>query len=957
MSQSNSCPVMIDPLLYETSLSLTISLYLSGTLLDVLIRDTIIENMISNNFIHTMDVMYMFDYGIIPSVCLSYLNYLFIARDDTSTQDNSSDHIHSVQNAKSVTDTPMELDSTGPNHSSDNIKTVYPGYYTSTSEIQLQDTYISHSLSENHCKTSDIDMLDQPDVKPPPTVLRNKNNNSSENSIHESVVNLSHRQLSSTDINILQRGMKFCPTPGEPDISELHDDLDKLHLRLKRYLHFYKLSPPDDSTLNQDVTIVPTPNMHEPFKHQKFKLPSAWIPPPVINLENFIFKNHRDLSGSTLPKIRNHNITKEERLALNDLAKDTNIVIKPADKGGAVVVWDRANYIKEGLRQLSDNNFYVETDTDLTSKHYKEVVTILDDMHSLQEIDISCYKYLTHTPIRTAQFYMLPKIHKDKTNPPGRPIVSGNGCPTERISQFVDFFLQPGVKNIRSYIKDTTHFLSVLSSLNILPEGAILATLDVSSLYTNIPNVEGIEACRIMLNNIRPNARAPFNDSLIKLLTQVLSKNNFDFNEKHYLQTGGTAMGTRVAPSYANTFMGWFEDEFVYTHDPSPLVWKRFIDDIFIIWTHGLESLQDFYQHLNNCLPSIKFEMDQSTSHIHFLDVTVSIDDQHSIQTDLYTKPTDSHNYLNYKSAHPRHCRDGIPYSQFLRLKRICSTEATFTHQCREMSKNFIRADYPPGVIREAFARVYNLDRLTLLNQIPLVEEDDEAKDKTFLITTFHPNFRECDKIVGENWDLLDKSSSTRPLLKLDLIKGNRRAKNLRDILVRARLPKPKKITATSSRGKHPASAPCTKAYCQYCRMINKSGRIKSRVTHKEYNTRSKVSCRSNNIVYCLCCTICGRHYVGQTKRPLVERLREHIRNINQETQIHIVGRHFNEPDHTGTQALEVQVLNFAKGHPDSKTSLQMRLELESTWIKRLRSFVPAGLNLMNTSERKKDIY
>ena len=133
MSQSNSCPVMIDPLLYETSLSLTISLYLSGTLLDVLIRDTIIENMISNNFIHTMDVMYMFDYGIIPSVCLSYLNYLFIARDDTSTQDNSSDHIHSVQNAKSVTDTPMELDSTGPNHSSDNIKTVYPGYYTSTS--------------------------------------------------------------------------------------------------------------------------------------------------------------------------------------------------------------------------------------------------------------------------------------------------------------------------------------------------------------------------------------------------------------------------------------------------------------------------------------------------------------------------------------------------------------------------------------------------------------------------------------------------------------------------------------------------------------------------------------------------------------------------------------------------------------------------------------------------------
>ena len=91
---------------------------------------------------------------------------------------------------------------------------------------------------------------------------------------------------------------------------------------------------------------------------------------------------------------------------------------------------------------------------------------------------------------------MLPKIHKNLNNPPGRPIISGNGCPTERISQFVAFFLQPGVKDIRSYIKDTTHFLSVLSTINTLPEGAILATLDVPSLYTNIPNREGIEACK-----------------------------------------------------------------------------------------------------------------------------------------------------------------------------------------------------------------------------------------------------------------------------------------------------------------------------------------------------------------------------------------------------------------------------------------------------------------------------
>ena len=73
------------------------------------------------------------------------------------------------------------------------------------------------------------------------------------------------------------------------------------------------------------------------------------------------------------------------------------------------------------------------------------------------------------------------------------------------------------------------------------------------------------------------------------------------------------------------------------------------------------------------------------------------------------------------------------------------------------MSKNFIRADYSPKVIREAFAKVYHLDREQLLNPIIPLDTEEEDQDKTFLITTFHPNFRECDKIVQNNWDILGK--------------------------------------------------------------------------------------------------------------------------------------------------------------------------------------------------------
>ena len=944
---------LIDQELYECSHQQATSFYLNGPFIKVLSQDRIIRHMIICDFIRIDDVIPLYNQCLIPTYCLA-----FIHANNASTSTTNVDHspldIYTYSSCDNTTQPHQVPDTSGAS-----LHT----HYQDSSELPKEYNYLYHnsyinsldSLTENSATSYLTSANTSINVSHSNEHIYTNKNNSSEVTTHASVVNLSDRQLSESEIQILERGMKFCPTPGEPDMGELHEDLDKLHLRLKRYLHFYKLPNPNNDTSLRDITIVPTPELHQPFKHPLFKLPSAWIPPPVINLENFIFKNHRDLSDSNIPKIRNHNITVEERHALQSLSKDTNIVIKPADKGGAVVVWDRQKYIKEGVRQLSDPKFYIETETDLTSTHYKEVVTVLDDMRSHKEIDDKCYDYLTHTPIRTAQFYMLPKIHKDLSNPPGRPIVSGNGCPTERISQFVDFFLQPGVKNIRSYIKDTTHFLSVLNPIHNLPEGAILATLDVSSLYTNIPNTEGIEACRIMLQNERPLARTPFNDSLIKLLKLVLSKNNFDFNEKHYLQTGGTAMGTRVAPSYANTFMGWFEDTFVYPHNPSPIVWKRFIDDIFIIWTHGRDSLNDFVSYLNGCLPSIKFEAESSTAEVHFLDVTVSIDADHNLQTDLYTKPTDSHNYLNYRSAHPRHCRDGIPYSQFLRLKRICSTEDAFLHQCREMSKNFIKAEYPANVIRKAFSRVFHTDRTTLLN--PSVKEEDdpnEGEERTFLITTFHPNFRECDKVVQQNWDILEKSSSTRPLLNLKLIKGNRRAKNLRDILVRARLPRQISDTAKSAvRNTNTPLNVCQKQHCQYCTMLDKTGRITSIVTNKEYNTRSQISCRSNNIVYCLCCQACGKHYVGQTKRPLVERLREHVRNINQNTDIHIVGRHFNEPGHNGIRSLSVKVLNFAKGHPDSKTSLTMRLELESKWIKRLRCFVPRGLNLMKYTERK----
>ena len=759
---------------------------------------------------------------------------------------------------------------------------------------------------------------------------------------HSLVVNLSSFHLNQDAIDILSKGTKFCPTPGEPDLSKAHNDLESFHLKLKRFLHFN--APVRDDTDGPPNTPVIRPDDNDgPFKDRKFKNPSSWAPPPCVPLEVFIAQNKSDLITSKFHAPKRQNITREQRNAIKELQNNTEIVIKPADKGGAMVILNRADYIREGNRQLSDTNFYLKTDTDLSSLHHDEIKNQIDDMLKNEEIDQSCASYLCNPEFRTSEFYMLPKIHKRLENPPGRPIVSGNGCPTERISQFVDHFLKPIVQDTTSYIKDTTHFLSILRNMGDLPDNTLLVTLDVSSLYTNIPNDVGIQACKEQLFRNRTGLQYPTNDSIITLLDMVLKKNNFNFNKEHFLQVGGTAMGTRLAPSYANIFMDFFERTYVYTYETQPLLWKRYIDDIFVLWTYGAQSLQNFVDYLDTCLPSIKFEANISDSTINFLDVKASINDN-IIKTSLYTKETDTLSYLDYSSCHPKSCKNGIPYSQFLRLRRICSDDDDFVVQSRKLALSFHRANYPDQVIQTSFDKAFYIDRESLFQRTPPNNTNSEDP-KLFLITDYHPSYRAVLDIVSSNWDMIDNSSSTRPLLHVPVVRGFRRPKNIRDLLVRAKLTNPD-TTERGNRTSQKKKKKCTRMNCIYCKAIDRSGKITCPFNQRRYISRFNITCISNNLVYCLLCKICNKIYVGQTKRELRARIGEHYTSIRKRKTHLVVGRHYNSSGHTGTNNITVYVLDFINTHPDAPLSKKRREACEQKWIFRLRSTIPLGLNL-----------
>ena len=194
--------------------------------------------------------------------------------------------------------------------------------------------------------------------------------------------------------------------------------------------------------------------------------------------------------------------------------------------------------------------------------------------------------------LRIPEFYTLTKIHKPV--PVGRPIVSGRGGPTERISSFVDSLLQPIAKKQESYIKDTTHFINRVIENAKIPDKAILATLEVCSLYTNIPQEEGINViCQYYEEHYQSKPPIP-TSTLGELMRLILKENSFQFNGKHYLQTHGITMGTKMAVAFAVIFVASIEKQLLAASPFKPTLRKRFIDDIFSVWTISEQEIDDF---------------------------------------------------------------------------------------------------------------------------------------------------------------------------------------------------------------------------------------------------------------------------------------------------------------------------------------------------------------------------
>ena len=155
-------------------------------------------------------------------------------------------------------------------------------------------------------------------------------------------------------------------------------------------------------------------------------------------------------------------------------------------------------------------------------------------------------------------------------------------------------------------------------------------------------------------------------------------------------------MGTKMGSSYTNLFVGYIEHQFFSQYNgPTPDLYRRYINNCVGATSFTREELDQYITAVNSFHPARKYAWEISDTSLAFLDIKVSVEGN-SLCTSVHYKPTDSRSYLLYSSSHPlAHVKNSIPYSQFLRLRRLCSEASDFSLKSEEMCEFFDKRGYP----------------------------------------------------------------------------------------------------------------------------------------------------------------------------------------------------------------------------------------------------------------------
>ncbi|XP_022111224.1 uncharacterized protein LOC110990496 [Acanthaster planci] len=379
--------------------------------------------------------------------------------------------------------------------------------------------------------------------------------------------------------------------------------------------------------------------------------------------------------------------------------KEGQVVDLPADKGRASVILDAHTY-RDKMGELISTGPYRKLAKDPTDRLCRKITAQL--LVKSGNLDDATYRKLRPTSKQPPRMYGLPKIHKPGTAL--RPIVSCVSSFAYNLSKHLAGILSPLTGNTPNTVPNSIAFAEFLRAQHISSH-EVLISFDVVSLFTNVP-IDG--ACCVALRRLEEDPELPDRTSLspaeiVSLLEFVLRSTYFLYDGSCYEQTDGAAMGSPVSAVIANLYMESFEEEALQSCPPDccPTLWKRYVDDTFVIAPR--DQVSPLLDHLNSLKPSIQFTIEnEQDNSIAFLDTMVHRKPDGSLTSTVYRKPTHTDQYLAFDSHHPVSVKRGVAKCLHDRDSRLVTRPHHTAAERRRITAALTANGYPAFFIRQS---------------------------------------------------------------------------------------------------------------------------------------------------------------------------------------------------------------------------------------------------------------
>lgn len=563
--------------------------------------------------------------------------------------------------------------------------------------------------------------------------------------------------------SILGLNPKFCPTPPSTPITTFQTAVSEL-IRSVRIRN--QFGPDSNKSYNRAIYV---PNR-------------AFQPKPcdkeIESLLSEIQKQAKEMQP--IKRKRKYNLTKYQRRLVKEIKTRNELKIVNTDKNLGPAIMTKQQYEMLCLEHLSQNAYQqVETvNIDAIKKLVKNFHTSFiknksigfgdkkDALIIIAGLDQATLSY----------FHGLPKIHKSPLAM--RPIVSSIGSPTDGLSKWLAYLLQPYAANTRSYIKNSDDAARKIRQIQTHPD-TILVALDVHSLYTSIPLNLAINAVKSYIRNHK------LYSYICKALEIVLYKNYFTFGNRFYKQNVGIAMGTPVAPQVATLYVAYYEERIIFPAMGNYLqFYGRYLDDVFCVFKQDKSdpSAFDRFIGLLHEIPGLKWSFETSESKAVFLDLEIYRSDKsQTYMTRTYQKSLNLYQYPVFQSAHPPGVHSGMIYGLLQKYHFQNSDRKDFVRLANLLFQRLLVRGFRCKTLKPIFEKA--LKRLE--NKTDVTKKKD-TESKVFFKIPFDPNglsrreirqYFKLDKLTN----LLRKRNLGRVVVCF------KRPRNLGNILMRSR--------------------------------------------------------------------------------------------------------------------------------------------------------------------------